>query len=459
MTAYQVSDRLALTVDERGTLRGSCVSWLLPADVRVVFDKTHWATVPSRAVEGSNLRCFRCDLPPPATGGSPAGVASVLDADGDVLASIPVPARVPARNGAGVSAAEVLAMHGRPFFGIPYMSFDGGKLTIVGSHLPPGGDPSALGVEFGPGVVYDFQYPLNAPGWEGHFWYWPNAVFSDFMLTIDLAASAQGSDPFSFRFTYAKGPQQDFPEPYGRVWIPRDLGAAIGLPPDPGQLTRVQTWSDCRSVTLTGYNAFQVISALLGRYGINADGTTIMDWGCGHGRVTRHFIREWPQATIIGSDIDAENVAWADNHLPGAKFVDLPLLPPCTLPDDSLDAVFSISVMTHLTLDVQLLWLKELARLVRPGGIVLMSFGGPGAVAWSSVWNGPEYFQKWLGEGIHADRVDAALDGKIASDTYYRNTAQTHDNVRQHWSQHLRCLGYYSRSNRELGLCGPKAPW
>ena len=440
MTAYQTSDRLALTVDDHGILRGSCVSWVLPSRVRVLFDKADWATVPSQAVEGSNRRCFRCDLPPSTVGGSPDGLASVLDEDGRVLASIQVQGRLPKRNGAGLSALEVLDVHDRPFLAVPYMSFDGGNVTIVGSHLPPGGDPSALGVEFGPGVIYDFQYPIESPEWAAHFWYWPNAIFSNFMLRINLAASARDSDPFSFRFTYGKGPQKNFPEPYGRVWIPRDMRASVGLPQDPTQLTRVQTWSDCRTVTMTGYNAYQVISALFDRYGVSRDGTTIMDWGCGHGRVTRHFIEGWPRATIIGSDIDLENVAWAGNHLPGTEFVHLPLLPPCTLPDCSLDAVFSISVMTHLALDVQLQWLTELARLVRPGGIVLMSFGGPGAVAWSSVWNGAEYFQKWREEGFHADRVDLALDGKISSDTYYRNTAQTHEHVREYWSDYFHVI-------------------
>ena len=166
----------------------------------------------------------------------------------------------------------------------------------------------------------------------------------------------------------------------------------------------------------------------------------IMDWGCGHGRVTRHFIREWPLATIIGMDINAENAEWASRNLSAGRFITSPLLPPSPLTDACLDAVFSISVMTHLPLDVQLAWLTELARVVRPGGIVLMSFGGPGAVAWSSVWNGSEYFEQWRTEGIHADRVDEALDGKINDATYYRNSAQTHDHVRKHWIEHFTIL-------------------
>ncbi|MCB8873613.1 class I SAM-dependent methyltransferase [Acidisoma silvae] len=437
MMLLQTSDHLSLSIDQRGTLRGVSSSGILTGDVSVRYDGRDWAKVPSKPLDGSTNRIFRCDLPPPPADGAPDGIASVVDIYGDTIASIAVPPRLPACNSAGVSAADILALHNRPFFGVPYMSFDGAKLTIVGSHLPPDGDPSALRVEFQPGVVFDFQYPLEAPGWESHFWYWPNAVFSDFLLTIDLAASAYGADPFSFRFKYSRGPQKNFPEPYGRVWIPRDFGTSIGFPHDGTQLTRVQTWSDTRSVSLTGYNAYHVIRDLLNRYGIRGDGATILDWGCGHGRVTRHFIREWPGANIIGMDIDAENIDWATNNLRKGKFVASPLLPPCQLADASVDAVFSISVMTHLPLDVQLLWLAELARIVRPGGIVLMSFGGPAAVAWSSVWNNENYFTKWREDGIHADKIDLALDGKIEDATYYRNTAQTHEHVTREWSKYF----------------------
>ena len=261
---------------------------------------------------------------------------------------------------------------------------------------------------------------------------------SSFRLSIDLAASAPGSDPFTFRFGQSKGAAADLPEPYGRVWIPRDLGIVIGLPTDPGQLTRVQTWSDARSVTMTGYNHFRTVQALFDRHGISRDNCPVLlDWGCGHGRLTRHFIREWTGSTVIGMDVDAENVAWASANLASGRFVHSPLMPPAPLVDASVDAAFSVSVMTHLVPSVQDAWLADLARIVRPRGIVLMSFGGPGAVAWSSVWHGPAYLDAFGRGGYHADQPDPALDGKIDDPSYYRNVAQSHDHVRGEWTRHF----------------------
>ena len=441
MDAHFGSDLVSLSIDGSGVLTGISTIGVLAGPARISFNGRHWATLPSRPVKGSSGRFFRSDLPPVENGSDGSGEVSVTDVYNDPLASIFVPARRDRTNAAGVSASSVLGLCDRPFFAVPYWSFDGALLTVMGCHLPPAGDPSALSVELAEGVVHEFKYPLDADSWAGHFWYWPNAGMSDFQLVIDLAASAPECDPFTFRFRYSKGSQSDFPEPYGRVWIPRDLSTVVGLPTDQTQLTRVQTWSDARSVTLTGFNHYHALQVLLARHGVYPDeGIVLLDWGCGHGRITRHFIREWRTSIVIGMDVDSENVTWAAANLRAGRFVHSPLMPPCPLDNASVDAAFSISVMTHLALSVQHAWLAELARVIRPGGIVLMSFGGPGAVAWSSVWNSPAYFDAWSRDGIQAERVDHALDGKIADPSYYRNVAQTHEHVAHEWAEHFAIL-------------------
>ena len=108
--------------------------------------------------------------------------------------------------------------------------------------------------------------------------------------------------------------------------------------------------------------------------------------------------------------------------------------------------------MTHLAPDNQQLWLSELARLLRPNAIALMSFGGPGAVAWSSVWNGPDYFSKWKRDGIHADSPDTALAGKIEDPGYYRNVAQTHAHVLENWCRDFEVLEIISNAVGNLDV-------
>ena len=433
-----VSDIVELTIDSGEVLVGTSASGMPAGPAVVHIDGQPWATVPSFPIAGSGGRSFRCSLPPVRPGHDGSCRASVVDIFGDPLAAIDVGARTGLQNTEGVDAAVILELCDRPFFAVPYLSFDGSILTVAGSHLPPRGDPSALSVEFEPGVAHEFKYPLEAPGWGAHFWYWPNSALSDFQLTIDLAASGISSNPFTFRFRYGDPGLNALPEPYGRVWLPRDLGIAVGFPTDPTQLTRVQTWSDARTATLIGFNHYRALEMIFARHGVLPERCAVLlDWGCGHGRVARHFVREWSGAHVVGMDVDGENVAWAAQNLSPGRFVRSPLMPPCPLDDASVDAAFSISVMTHLPPPVQGAWLADLARVVRPDGIVLMSFGGPSAVAWSSVWNKQKYFETFRRDGFHADQMDGAMDGKIEDPQYYRNVAQTHEHVRSTWSEHF----------------------
>lgn len=426
---------VSLSIEE-GFLVGISRAGVLGESVAVSFDGRSWAVVPSKLLPDQRGRSFRCALPPVSEGADGSGTASVIDVFGEPIATVSIPARRDRTNAAGVFASRILSLCDRPFSAVPYLSFDGAVLTLVGSHLPPHGDPSALSVEFDSGVIYNFQYPLESPEWEAHFWYWPNAAMSSFRLTIDLAASSAKSNPFSFRFRYRAEASRAPCEPHGRVWIPKDLGIVVGLPTDPNQLTRVQTWSDTRSVTLTGFNHFRIVEALLEKHGVSREReSVILDWGCGHGRVTRHMIHEWRNAIVIGMDVDAENVAWASANLFSGRFVHSPLMPPSPLEDASVDAVFSVSVMTHLAPDVQRAWLRDLARVVRPRGIVLMSFQGPGAAAWSSIWNDSDYFETLDREGYHANQPDPALRGSIEDPSYYRNVTQSHSHVRREWTE------------------------
>ncbi|WP_238180481.1 class I SAM-dependent methyltransferase [Methylobacterium haplocladii] len=354
----------------------------------------------------------------------------------------------PRLNAHGLAAASVLAVHDQPQFGAPWMSFDGARIVVSGSHLPPGGDPGQLSVRFGPGVAFEVAYPLPSPEFEHHFWYWPNGGLSNFQITIDLASSAAGSDPFSFEFVYPTAAPSshstDGIQGVGRkVYIPRRLDSAVCFPRDSNQLTRVQTWSNDLSVNFTGYSAFKTIESLFGHYGVRAGpGVTILDWGCGHGRVTRHLIQNWPEARISGADVDRQNVEWCNAHLDG-DFVTLPLRPPSSIADASLDGIFGISVMTHLTADVQQLWLKEIARILKPDGVALITFAGFAAVSFASVFRSPEWWQRWQETEFDDEQHDPALDGKIDDGTYYRNTLQSPSYTLGAWGDYLEIVDIY----------------
>ena len=57
-------------------------------------------------------------------------------------------------------------------------------------------------------------------------------------------------------------------------------------------------------------------------------------------------------------------------------FEKVPPSPPTTLPSSSFDVVYAYSVFSHLNEAVGLAWVKELARALRPGGVLIVTTQG-----------------------------------------------------------------------------------
>ena len=97
----------------------------------------------------------------------------------------------------------------------------------------------------------------------------------------------------------------------------------------------------------------------------------IAEWGCGMGRVLRHVIGE----AVTGYDYNEAAVRWCADNLPGTYRANS-LMPPLPCPDGAHDAVFAISVLTHLSAAAHEAWAAELARVVRPGGVLIVTVHG-----------------------------------------------------------------------------------
>jgi SAM-dependent methyltransferase len=104
-------------------------------------------------------------------------------------------------------------------------------------------------------------------------------------------------------------------------------------------------------------------------------GKRVLDFGAGVGRTLRHFADELDVAEFHACDIDAPSVAWMNEHLRGVQAFTNGELPPLDRPDATFDLVFSVSVFTHL-LEAWTEWLLELRRVIKPGGLLVISFMG-----------------------------------------------------------------------------------
>ena len=91
---------------------------------------------------------------------------------------------------------------------------------------------------------------------------------------------------------------------------------------------------------------------------------SVLDFGCGCGRVTRYW--SGFAGSVAGSDIDGPAVAWCRSNLAFARFEQNRLEPPLAFERESFDLVYALSVFTHLTGELQLAWRDELRRVLRP---------------------------------------------------------------------------------------------
>ena len=117
-------------------------------------------------------------------------------------------------------------------------------------------------------------------------------------------------------------------------------------------------------------------SDVLARLPLEGD-ETVIDAGCGTGRVTEKLAARLPRGRVIAVDGSAEMVKLAAARLPGATLIHSDLLE-LTLPEP-VDAVFSTATF-HWILDHEALFTR-LRSLLRHGGRLVAQCGGEGNIA------------------------------------------------------------------------------
>jgi SAM-dependent methyltransferase len=107
--------------------------------------------------------------------------------------------------------------------------------------------------------------------------------------------------------------------------------------------------------------------------------SSVLDLGCGSARVLPHIAALTPGAAHAGCDVDGAAISWASEHHPAIRWERSGFHPPLPFEDRSFELVYSISVFSHLGSELQDAWLAEVARVLAPGGVALLSVHGPHA--------------------------------------------------------------------------------
>ncbi|MBE7219843.1 MAG: class I SAM-dependent methyltransferase, partial [Caulobacteraceae bacterium] len=100
---------------------------------------------------------------------------------------------------------------------------------------------------------------------------------------------------------------------------------------------------------------------------------TMLDFGCGWGRMLRLFMKDIEPANLFGADSTSRFLVEARRCNPSLGFLSCGLAPPLILGTETLDYVVSWSVFSHLDEFLALRWVEEFHRLLKPGGLLLLT--------------------------------------------------------------------------------------
>jgi SAM-dependent methyltransferase len=209
--------------------------------------------------------------------------------------------------------------------------------------------------------------------------------------------------------------------------------------PDPGDdlIARVVGGPDHTWFYWTGRESVREIERTLAIADRSLDSfDSILDFGCGCGRMLLWMEEQGRTRALHGTDIDAEAIAWCRKHIPYAKLSVNGADPPLPFPDGTFDLIFNHSVFTHIDERRQDAWLAELHRVTRPGGFLVLSTHGEVALD-EDPWGIRERLEN---EGI------VFLDGVHPSDfplpDWYQNTYHSPWYVFEHWGRWFKIRGY-----------------
>jgi acetyltransferase-like isoleucine patch superfamily enzyme/SAM-dependent methyltransferase len=209
--------------------------------------------------------------------------------------------------------------------------------------------------------------------------------------------------------------------------------------PDPGDdlIARVVGAPDRMWFYWTGRESVREVQRTLAIVGRSLNSfESILDFGCGCGRMLLWMEELGRTRALYGTDIDAEAIAWCREHIPYAKPIVNTDDPPLPFADGTFDLIFNHSVFTHIDEQRQDAWLTELHRVTRPGGFVILSTHGEVALG-----NDPYGIRKRLeNEGIVF--IDDAVGPDFPLPDWYQNTYHAPWYVFERWGKWFDIRGY-----------------
>jgi SAM-dependent methyltransferase len=160
----------------------------------------------------------------------------------------------------------------------------------------------------------------------------------------------------------------------------------------------------------------------------------ILDFGCGCGRFLIPFSLMTEPEKLFGCDIDQEAIEWFSRHYKnlGGLYAS-PHHPPLNYEDNFFDFIYSISIFTHLPEEMQFAWLKELKRITKKNGWLVISTHGEKFIGEMPA----KYHEAFRKKGFYYLDEAEVTDGLPV---FYKGAYHLHDYIEKEWSAYFRVV-------------------
>ena len=198
-----------------------------------------------------------------------------------------------------------------------------------------------------------------------------------------------------------------------------------------------------------------LIMTCVGKYKPIFESGSVLDWGCGCGRVITQLMKFVSPERLHGCDIDSAAIEWDKENLSGPSFTRVDPYPPTNYPDCSFDVIYGVSVMTHLDENTQMLWLRELKRIARPGAILALSVIGEKLRATRMP---PSLANAFAEKGFAAFVPDYSTShSEFSHHEYYQEAYHTLDYITTNWGRYFDVVEYVETESQDVVILRKEA--